>query len=745
MRTSARRATLLQMALLATAAATPWAGSARAAEPPAEVQTRTVALGDLGQNGDLAFSEIFDVDDSITFGVPEYWKPEGDGELHLHAAWSPQLLPDVSTINVFLDGKPVGTVKLAGDPGGTWLPVVRLPLAASRVAVHTLEFRSFHRAHVPCEPTEIPGLWSRILSDSFIQMRYRPIAPKLSLSRWPYPFRDERDPEVRRTVIALRASPTVEEVQAAGYIASWLGHNASWRPLDLVLHQGPLADAPPGNVIFISRGDQPDPRWPELVASATGPGLEAFTAIAQRKEPWPASGILMEIPREGTRGLQTVLAVVGSTGKGLAELGVLLAGQDSSSLATGVVQLVNLVEASPPIESRRWARTVPPEETFQLKDLGLHDKTIYGPRKAVATIPLSIIPDDQPMAGRVRLHLNYSYSAQVDTDRSRIDVALNDAYVGGAALGKIEGQNRQSIDLELPAHEIGPQSELQVSFTLLHRSRPPCIGEPGPAVWGTVHMDSTVTMPRDRWISGTDMTLLHYGGFPFGTSADLAGTRFVLAKKPSPTEVQMFLWFAAEFGRVARGDRFHYAVSLGGPVDATKGEHLVVLDSSPDGALLRETSLLDKLAFRPMPPKWAKVDFAPGGAVELAARSDVAYIQEVALAGPPRVALVAWAAKPELFQRVGKCAESGLFERLRGQLARVGSCEDIATISSLERKVIGRKPIAQAAYEPVRNNYWLIFGALVGLIGVGLLARGGWIFLRRRRVVPAIPGDGDGA
>src|SRR5262249_43085097 len=143
---------------------------------------------------------------------------------------SASLLTEVSQITVYLDNHPVGTVRLDGDPTDAWWKTLRFRVGAG--AFHMLEFRAYHRTHLPCEPAEMPGMWSRILADSFLRLRSHLVPPALSLSQWPYPFRDDRDPDPRHVVIALPEVPNAIEMKAAGYVASWLGHKAPWRPLD---------------------------------------------------------------------------------------------------------------------------------------------------------------------------------------------------------------------------------------------------------------------------------------------------------------------------------------------------------------------------------------------------------------------------------------------------------------------------------------------------------------------------------
>nr|MBC8422590.1 cellulose biosynthesis cyclic di-GMP-binding regulatory protein BcsB [bacterium] len=106
-----------------------------------------------------------------------------------------------------------------------------------------------------------------------------------------------------------------------------------------------------------------------------------------------------------------------------------------------------------------------------------------------------------------------------------------------------------------------------------------CLGEWFEPMWGTVHADTRITLPRDRWSQINDLSLLRFGGYPFGVHADLADTLFVLRDNPGSNELQVYLWLAAELGRVTRGDRYAYQVTMG-QVDKSTHQDLGVVPTT---------------------------------------------------------------------------------------------------------------------------------------------------------------------
>ena len=122
---------------------------------------------------------------------------------------------------------------------------------------------------------------------------------------------------------------------------------------------------------------------------------------------------------------------------------------------------------------------------------------------------LHLVPDDHPVPG---LHgSNWSTATPRRLTSSRLDVFLNGAAVGGVALDEADGCNHVKLLLEprctrwarVPARRA------------LHCSRGGAhlIGEDREHLWGTVHSDSRITMPR---IDGPDrdLSLVATAGIP---------------------------------------------------------------------------------------------------------------------------------------------------------------------------------------------------------------------------------------
>ncbi len=720
-------------AVQASAAVTPPPATGRTVRAENGDLVRDLSFADdLSHGGDVSLVGIYAFG-SVDFGIPDGWAVVGQPELHLSIKRSAQLIPEVSSITVWVDGQPVGTFPLDGDPTGVENEVLPLMLL-NESGYHNIQLVAYHRSLLPCEISDHPGLWSRVLGSSFIRVRYRPEPPDLSLAHWPAPFRDDRNPEPAPINLVLAANPSEEELQTAGYIASYLGHAASWLPMDIHVHQGGIQGAPEGHLIVVGRADSRAPGFEEakaLMTASTLPELQD-TAARLTAAQLPRAGVIALAPRPSNPH-HAVLMVLGTHGDGLVQLGRLLSGQEGSRLPVGLRAAIEEVEASPPMEARRWDDTVPPEPAFTLQDLGLTDRTATGYHGGTIAVPLRLVPDDHPRSGAARLELIYSYTAQASAAQSRLDVYLNGVATGGVALDDQDGRHRQKLLLDLPVHEMGPDSTLEVKFSLIGMDPPICLGEHHDEMWGTVHSDTSLTLPRDQWATIPDLSLLRFGGYPFTIRPDLSETLFVLPENPTRADYQAYIWLAAEFGRVSRGDRFAYGVQRGAVnPEKVSGQHLVVVESGPDADVIKNSGLLPSMSFTIKKSPFIGLALADGGEVVMGAEDGVAYLEEMVLPwDEDHAALVVFAADGELFERVGPCLEAGpLFDRLEGKVTRVASCLDLAIVPAEQVKILGEQPAREAAYVPVKTHYWRIILFLVVLAGLIVLLS---ILLRARR------------
>ncbi len=691
---------------------------------------------EIAVQGDVSLTGIWS-SRYLTFDIPDTWELEKPPELYLDVMRSAQLIPEISSITVWVDDQPVNTFLLDEEPGIIWQERMDLPLVGIQTG-HTIQFNAYHRTWMPCELADHPGMWSRLMASSFIRVQYREVAPERSLTRWPYPFIDEANPHPAKVVLAVSPTPDDHELLALGFLASTLGQRADDRKLDIVVHQGSLATAPEGHIIALYTADDPGPLGQELSTLMWNDAEPEVSAVGQRVGTGGIAGVgaLALVPRPDAP-LQTVLVVSGKDGEGLVDLARMLSSLQGEDLPSGPAELITEVKDVEPMEPRRWSGTMPPEARFDLMDLGYSDLTAVGFRGGSVFIPMNRVPDDVPIVDMAKLELVYSHSGQISPANSRLDVLLDGVAIGGMALDQLDGVTRERLELDLPVHDLGAATTLEVRFQLVGREQPFCLGESHDQLWGTVHADTKLQVPRKVMDRIHDLSMLRHGGYPYGIVPDLSETLFVLPEPPTEGDVQLFAWLAAELGRVARGNRFAFQVHTGSPLPETlQGLDIVVIDTTEGAPLVRSLELYEDMWFLHQGDDDVSVTLASQGAVAFTPDPQVAFVEQMPLPWRPyRTALVIYAPDIELFQRVGPCpGRAPLFDQLGGRVTRIASCTDVVQVPVGEELVVGDAdlPVEVTAAKAQQRTWYriLLWGALFLLV---LLLLGLWWRGRRQR------------
>jgi hypothetical protein len=375
---------------------------------------------------------------------------------------------------------------------------------------------------------------------------------------------------------------------------------------------------------------------------------------------------------------------------------------------------VGAVEAEAPLPERVWLDTIPPLTSFTLRDMGLGDQMATGFRGGTVTLPIRSIPDERFTPGAGRLDLVYSWSAQADPESSRLYVYANKDLIGSTPLRHLDGRQRQHLVVDIPVQLLGPESTLRVAFDLRGHEDDTCVGAAHSALWGTVHSDTRLTLPRTPWGRLSDLGLLRFGAYPFGLRPDLSETLFVLPTAASPRAVEAYVGLAAALGRKSRGDRLAFDVELR-PVDAhtAPGRDLIVIDDA-DGAPLIETMGLASRYPGDAPEVVQQAVAGPGGGQEpnlILEELPVPWDNErtaltVALAGVLRCG-----------------ATEDLTLELCGQKAAVASCGEVRAMAGRDAPYSGRLPVKAGVHRWIRRHYWSLVAFAVVLLALSMLVR----------------------
>ncbi len=269
------------------------------------------------------------------------------------------------------------------------------------------------------------------------------------------------------------------------------------------------------------------------------------------------------------------------------------------------------------------------------------------------------------------------------------------------------------------------------------REQPFCLGETHDQLWGTVHADTKLEVPRAVMSRLHDLSMLRHGGYPFGIVPDLGQTVIVLPQRPSESDVQLFGWLTAELGRVARGNRYAYDIHTGAPLPAgVRGKDIVVIDTAPGAPLISSLELYEHMWFLLEGSDGVEVNLASKGAVSFSPDPQVAFIEQMPLPWRPGgSALVIYAPEIELFERVGPCpSRPPLFDQLGGRVTRIASCDDVVQVPETEDLIVGDDPLPVEITEGEaqrRGWYRILLWSALALLVIVLL--GLWWRTSRKR------------
>ncbi len=636
---------------------------------------------------------------------------------------SPRLIPEVSTLGVWTDGQPSGSFYLRevrGVDGAFSVPVQLLDADG----YHTVQLSAYHRSQLPCEDGIGDELWSHVTDESFLRVHYRERPPDKDLARWPYPFVDHRHPDPFQLTIVLPGELSEAKLHAAGLLAASLQRAAAWHPIEIDTHIGSLDSAPPGHLVVLEqRQSAAGAALLRRLRSSADVDLAAAAAAQAANAPGGRTGLLgIQARSPGSRFVE--LSVLGEDDDGLISLARLLASERAAELLQGSSARLGAIVPRQPMEPRVWRGAIPPRTRFTLLEMGHGDLMATGFRGGKVTIPIHHVPDEKFAPGRARLSLVYSYSAQVDPDASRLWVYLDKDPLEQVELADLDGRHGQKLEVDIPVQRIGPDSVLDIVFDLRGYEDESCLGAAHSFLWGTVHADTSISLPREHWQRIHELGLLRFGGYPFGIRADLSETAFVLPEQPSEALVEAYLNLAGELGRLSRGDRIDFGMRLG-PKPPSSGEDLdlIVIDEGP-GAPLLERMDLARLSIDPQHRLSAIAPaFAQGAREGAGGAADLFLEIRRAPWNSERSVLIAklQGGSPDALFACGEAL--GPAGYLHGRSVRMSSCGPVEVLSGRREAYSGTLPIKAGVHRWIRRYYWSLVTIAVLLVSLLLLLR----------------------
>ncbi|MEP0869098.1 cellulose biosynthesis cyclic di-GMP-binding regulatory protein BcsB [Trichocoleus desertorum AS-A10] len=465
---------------------------------------------------------------------------------------SPALLANRSNLTVRVNGTSVGSVPLNRKQSEIGQVLLNVPPNLIQDFNEVTLVAQQNNSATCTDPAD-PTLWTEVLPDSKLIFNYQPKPVKLDFTRYPYPFFDDLSLDPNRVTYLLPNQVNSAWLTSAARFQAALGRLAEFRPLETRLVKNlNQAKADERLVVIGTPEEQPALKSLKLpLAIADNQVLDAS------RNPLPAeSGILM-LATTRNNGIPVLIAT-GNGPEGVNKAVQFLVQSKDRQIGTGYYLVVNSVTPVPTPPLRQWPGYLPEKNSFKLRELNnaenepFEDVTVRGAYAPPVEVNFRALPDDQFTRGS-SMNLVYSYGPQVNPRLSTVEVRLDGAPIGGKRLTSEQGAARDTLNVNLPAELVKPDSKIQVAFNLSPREPANCGRINDQQLWGKVHADTNFKLKRQNVVQIPDLKLLSTG-YPFAAPQDLSTTAIVVPETPSLTDLSTLLEFSERLGRLSQAD-----------------------------------------------------------------------------------------------------------------------------------------------------------------------------------------------
>ena len=532
------------------------AASANAAAAPGTFTT-VMKLKDLGVPSAITLHGI-DAYHPIYFSLPQNEVVQ-NASLHLYYAFSPSLIPNMSHINVLLNGTLVTTIEMQKSAtNGLLDQTISLP-AALLVRHNELSFEFVGHYVMVCEDPANTALWARVDSATSLTLSGDLLPLTNDLKFLPLPFFVSSLTEPPVIPIAFESQPTPQSLQAAGIVASYFGVLGDYRPMRFPVSVGSI---PAGNVVLIADNASTLPPAFNL-GTLTGP------TVAMRTNPSDPYG--------------KVLIITGSNSEQLLQAAQAVAmGWNGLTGATASLNSFQLPAPRQPDDAPRWART---DHTIALWNY--NDAASLQGDGSVPMQTFFRLPPDLYFATRdnIPLELQYRYNSIPIGPISSMQVSANDAFLGSVPLipGKSTSKTTKT-EIAVPVVNLRPFSNsLTFNLTFQLMTAGGCKNTTPANMQGAILRTSYIDVRGfPHWTKMPNLELFSNAGFPFTRYAALSHTQVILPDQPTQNEIELYLTLMGHFG--AETGYPVTRVTVGNPADMHGGNRkdLLVLTEGQD-------------------------------------------------------------------------------------------------------------------------------------------------------------------
>ncbi len=521
---------------------------------------------------------------NYSFTKPKAWDIKSSSHVMVTFQHSPGLLPERSSLNVSVNNRIVKTIRL--DASNIEPTTFKVPIPTDILKdYNTLTFDVNQHYTYKCEDPFSAELWTTLLPETKLALDYQLKKSTPNFTLYPYPFLDDLAYGALNVAYDVPTNASAATLRAAATVATSLGQAASWRSMDAHLASGGLNQN--NNLVVVGT--------PTENADVTSLPLQVQWSGSQFTLPngqavAPEDGVLQLLPHP-SHADKTVLVVTGATPEAVLKAAQMVSRKPHHQLLTGNYVVVKQLPGQNPSQYRNWPGFIAATGETSLQQLGLETLTSRGFTAQPIIHKVKRMPDVL-VAGKdtIKLHLVYSYSSQLSSEQSKLEVKLNGNSLKSLPLSNRNGENMVETVVEIPAGELFTYNDLEFQYYLFPDKVDLCKFVTDVHVWGTVHNTSYFEVPGQLKAALPDVGLINDGAFPFALHPDFRDVTLVLPNNPIDADVNLMLAIANRFGRVS--DSQHGILldvaTADTLTDAQKKNHLVVVGSGQRQPLLDE-------------------------------------------------------------------------------------------------------------------------------------------------------------
>jgi hypothetical protein len=558
----------------AAPAATP---SAPAPAPAAGTTTYDLTLKQLGAQYPLNLAGV-DGSNGVPFGIRAD-QVVTSAKVSLRYAYSPALLPDLSHINVMVNGEVAASIPVPKEDAGKSLSrVIDLPVQFI-TDFNRLNLQLIGHYTMGCEDPAHSSLWANISNDSVLQLTVSPVSLQNDLSLLPLPFFDRRDVRQLNLPIVMAGQPDSAMLEAAGTLASWFGSLASYRGAKFPVSLDAL---PKGNAVVM------------LAGGATLPGLTVATAqaptIAIVDNPNDPTGKLLLLTGRDDNDIKIAAAAVS------------LGTQTFSGQTASVVKFTPLAPRQP-YDAPNWVRSDRPMKFGELASSRALNVAGYHPD--LVRVDLRLPPDLFSWRNKtVPVDLKYRYTPRPTNDKSTLNVNVDQNFLqslqlksveqlGGAdsLVGKLTNDATLPAEklLQIPLYMLRTRAQMQFFYYYDYLKQGDCRDVIIDNVRGAIDPDSTIDISGfPHFMAMPNLSAFDQAGFPFTRMADLSETAVVMPETPSAQDYAAYLTLLGHIGASTGYPATGVTVVSPNQINAQQNKDLIVISSGGNQPLLKK-------------------------------------------------------------------------------------------------------------------------------------------------------------